>query len=363
MDLVLSNIILNLKKSILNYLKSYIHKSQQDDTQLKKENNTNILTNIKNAATLFMWAFKSIITRPDIKNAQSTFSWPETFKKVLLTLLTSPVKNALINYEIFEQLEDSLFGGTLDSDSRIAEMIAGRMIIITTEHSYILPNKSNNGIYFNNFSPFWKQKSWAVLGSILLSKISNLNKNNNSNSNSNSNEDKISIVENDGIIGNENNDKKIEYDSKSESTTRITTTTTESESEERTFSSACLLGLLSLTKNMPGNVLRPYSADLSRVVIDAFKIYTEQIASTTTPPLSLPLPLPLPLPSALSLSLSLPATLPPRIPESDPRSTSLSTSTGSWIHRLLIILFDKKFHLILIIFHNCHFVIIIVVVK
>lgn len=242
--------------------------------------NKNLPQGIQGVILALVWISKSLFMRPSAWNFDKTLSWQESFSFFLFSLLTQPVFTVLKNSE-FVKYVNSVSGNTdsvdysysteilAEENILIGEFLGEKMSIIMTNHSYILPEKKANfTIFFNNFSPFWRQRTWTRLAIPLLKKMIELNK--------------INISKNEKMINNNtNNNMKNNNTNNNNKNTNINENN--NNCTDSTYATPCLLGLLNLTKNMPGNILCSHSEDLSKIIISALKINFEEFSSRTVP--------------------------------------------------------------------------------
>ena len=277
LDDLLTKTVILFQKKILEYIKSRESKSKNNNEESKEiKNNKDLPQGLQGVILALIWISKSLFMRPTASNFEKTFSWQENFSTFLYSLLTQPTLIVLKNSKLvkYVNIKDESFDLIMEENTKIGEFIGEKMSIIMTNNSYILPEKNVNfPLFYNNFSPFWKQRTWTRLAIPLLKKMVEINQinisvhnttvNNNTNSDTNKNDDR----NNSNDVSNNNNNK-----------TNINININNNNSTDSTHATPCLLGLLNLAKNMPGNVLSSHSADLSRIIISALKINFDEFS-------------------------------------------------------------------------------------
>ena len=198
--------------------------------------------------------------KSEIKNIKKTFSWQETFSVFLSSLLTKPIYTVLQNYEDFIicnnnnnkiQNSDLLSNDHCEEHSLISGTFGEKMSMITTFHSFLFSsnNMNNNFELLNKISPIWRQKLFNRLALPLLKYLNesnNDNKNSIKNDNNKNNNNNNSNNNNDNDNNNNNNNNNNNYNP---------------------HTSGCLMGLLSLIKNMSSNILSSHTSEISNIII------------------------------------------------------------------------------------------------
>ena len=275
LDDLLTKTVILFQKKILEYIKSRESKSKNNNEESKEiKNNKDLPQGLQGVILALIWISKSLFMRPTASNFEKTFSWQENFSTFLYSLLTQPIIIVLKSSKLVKYVnkKDESFDLIMEENTKIGEFIGEKMSIIMTNNSYILPEKNVNfPLFYNNFSPFWKQRTWTRLAIPLLKKMVEINQinisvhnttvNNNTNSDTNKNDGR----NNSNDVSNNDNNKTNNNINNNNST-------------DSTHATPCLLGLLNLAKNMPGNVLSSHSADLSRIIISALKINFDEFS-------------------------------------------------------------------------------------
>ena len=279
LDDLLTKTVILFQKKILEYIKSRESKNKNNVEENKEiKNNKDLPQGLQGVILALIWISKSLFMRPTAWNFEKTFSWQENFSTFLYSLLTQPILIVLKNSKLvkYVNIKDESFDLIMEENTKIGEFIGEKMSIIMTNNSHILPEKNVNfPLFYNNFSPFWKQRTWTRLAIPLLKKmveinlinisVHNITVNNNTNSDTNKNDDR----NNSNDVSNNNNNK---------TNNNINININNNNSTDSTHATPCLLGLLNLAKNMPGNVLSSHSADLSRIIISALKINFDEFS-------------------------------------------------------------------------------------
>lgn len=275
LDDLLTKTVILFQKKILEYIISRESKNKNNIEENKEiKNNKDLPQSLQGVILALIWISKSLFMRPTAWNFEKTFSWQENFSTFLYSLLTQPILIVLKNSKLvkYVNIKDESFDLIMEENTKIGEFIGEKMSIIMTNNSHILPEKNVNfPLFYNNFSPFWKQRTWTRLAIPLLKKMVEINQinisvhnttvNNDTNSDTNKNDDRNNS---NGVSNNDNN--------------KTNNNINNNNSTDSTHATPCLLGLLNLAKNMPGNVLSSHSADLSRIIISALKINFEEFS-------------------------------------------------------------------------------------
>jgi hypothetical protein len=282
LDHLLSRTLHLFQTQILKYIESSdtknidnnnnnTNENKYEETKERKElkDNNDLPQGVQGVILALIWISKSLFMRPTAWNFGKTFSWQENFSSFLCAILTQPVFTVLKNSELvkYVNLSHKLPDVLAAENGKIGEFFGEKMNIIMTNVSHILPEKNANfPSFYNNFSPFWKQRTWTRLAIPLLKKMVEINKINISENKTTANSNNIQS----NNIDNNNINNTNNIANKNNNTDRST---------DSTYATPCLLGLLNLTKNIPGNILSSHSEDLSRIIISALKINFEEYSA------------------------------------------------------------------------------------
>ena len=300
MDNLLIRIFSIFQNSIIKFLnESHLYLEEKKNENKIEYNTDNVFENkkkierieknmksipkgLQGVISLFIWIAKSLFLRSEIKNMKKKFSWQEIFSKFSHSFLTESLSTVFENYEKFKlnNNENSiclLSDAFSEEHSLISGMFGEKMSIITSFHPFIFSTNclNNNSEFLYKISPIWSQRTFCRLALPLLKFLSdgnNNNNNNNSNNNNNDNNNNNNSINNNNnnnnnSSNNNNNTNNNDNDGDNDNNEKRNNNKNDNNNKNANHTCGSLLGLISLTKNMPSIILSPHTTLLTNIII------------------------------------------------------------------------------------------------